>query len=117
MAKTKEPETIRYVWCRLTFVGFHFWKGAPSPVTYLRHPHRHVFHVRASKRVTHNDREVEFITLKSQLQAYIGAAYEGKTFESSCEEIAEDLLETFRLVSCEVSEDGENGATVTKWRQ
>jgi len=32
----------------------------------------------------------------------------------SCEDIAEELIETFDLLNCEVLEDGENGAYL--WR-
>lgn len=101
------------VWVRTTFVGFHRWAAASGAVAFLRDWHRHVFHVRLGVPVFHNDRDVEFLTLKTELDGYIDSYYRGRRFESSCETIAEDLLSRFSGLWCEVSEDGENGATVT----
>lgn len=98
------------VWCTFDFVGFHYWKAAPDQVDFLRPPHRHIFKVKAGVRTT-KSREVEFIQLKDKLVAYVREAYEGKVFTYSCEEIAADLILTFGLSYCEVSEDGENGAS------
>lgn len=100
------------VWFTCQFSAIHRWKNAPAGVAFLRHPHRHVFHVKGGVRVDKLDRQVEFITLKNQVQAYIKEAYENKEFEYSCEMIAADLIETFKLSFCEVSEDGENGAAI-----
>lgn len=98
------------------FVGFHRWSGAPRSVDYLRSRHRHVFHVRAETRVTHNDRDIEFIQFKDQVDAVIAEAQadgDKLNIETwSCEEWASYLLAKLELSKCEVSEDGENGATV-----
>jgi hypothetical protein len=101
------------VWCTLRFTACHYWEDAKPPsVDYLKNAHRHEFHVKAGVKIT-RDRSVEFITLKNQIEAYIKHAYTDKTFTHSCEAIAEDILRTFKLSYVEVSEDGENGATVT----
>ena len=47
---------------------FHQWPDAPEALAFLREPHRHVLHIRAELEVT-EDREVEFIRLKSCLRA------------------------------------------------
>lgn len=116
------------VFCTLQVEGIHFWANCPlDEVAYLRLPHRHVFHIKAYKTVTHADRDVEFIVLKHAIQKYLKAQYfeDGDdrpafanfnihTFGGrSCEMIAEELISKFNLSRCEVNEDGENGAIVT----
>lgn len=102
------------VFCSLQFEGFHNWPGCPfEEVSYLRDRHRHIFHVKAYKRVTHSDRDVEFIMLKNDIQAFIKGLYPtGEMGATSCEMLAEKLIEAFDLCQCEVNEDGENGAIV-----
>lgn len=104
--------TIR-VFCTLQFEGFHQWDAAPPEVGYLSNRHRHIFHVRAEKVVTHEDRDVEFITLKKTVLTTIRdfQAYQD-TSRWSCEAWAGRLLDILNLDKVEVSEDGENGAVV-----
>jgi hypothetical protein len=108
------------VFCTLQLEGIHNWPGCPFPeVDYLRDPHRHVFHIKAHKIVTHNDRDVEFIILKHAVQQHLLDQYWDEKYKClmfgarSCEMIAEELISKFDLSKCEVSEDGENGAIVT----
>lgn len=98
--------------------GIHRYPDAPEGVEFLKHPHRHMFHFRVTVAVTHNDRDIEFILFKRELEAlYTGGAME--IDHKSCEMLAEDLINYIvkaypnRMVSVEVSEDGENGATLT----
>lgn len=128
MPKTIQRRTAE-VYCTLQVEGTHNWPGCPfEEVSYLRDPHRHVFHIKAYKIVTHSDRDVEFIMLKHQIIQYLIGKYwsgwvkndfghTGKALcefgAMSCEMIAEDLITEFDLSRCEVSEDGENGAIVT----
>ena len=102
------------VYVKFTFTGVHFWKKAHGKTSYLKYPHRHEFHVTAIKSVETLDREIEFIQLKEQMLAYCRTRYEKteEPFEFSCEQIAEELSDTFQLASCAVSEDDENGAIV-----
>jgi hypothetical protein len=98
---------------RLRFVGFHRWPGAPDAVAYLANTHRHEFHIEARKQVSALDREIEFITLKRQIGDYLSASYPaGHLGARSCEMLATELCAEFNLSSCEVLEDGENGARV-----
>ena len=42
--------------------GIHYWPTAAAEqpqVSYLQYPHRHVFHFKAMKEVTEEDREIE----------------------------------------------------------
>lgn len=97
--------------------ALHAWPGAPGPVAYLRHLHRHEFHVRAWKRVSHAEREVEIIDLKKRVKVTLDSlcpmTHQGRSFGTlSCESIAIALCEVLHLSRCEVLEDGENGAEV-----
>jgi len=124
--------TVKYnkvVFCTVQIEGTHNWPTCPfDEVDYLRVPHRHVFHIKAYKPVTHSDRDVEFIMLKHLIRDYLVNKY--GTFirhdevtsnvyythcefgAMSCEMIAEELIEKFDLSKCEVNEDNENGAIV-----
>jgi hypothetical protein len=110
------------------FEATHCWKDAPEEVSFLRSPHRHMFHVKASYKVedpTIVRREVEFFTAKKELDAAIrsltsvGCGSDPPHLsEMSCENIAVTLHKTMACFcahvpfSIEVWEDGENGALV-----
>ena len=135
--KRKQPKLVdcTEVYCTLQVEGTHSWPDCPfEEVNYLRVTHRHVFHIKAYKRVYHDDRDVEFIMLKHDISNYIinkyGNVKEDRTTGThtstyrrytlcefgamSCEMIAKELCDEFRLSRCEVSEDGENGAIMTR---
>jgi len=108
------------VYCTLQVEGTHNWPECPfEEVAYLRVPHRHVFHIKAYKNVSHDDRDVEFIMLKHQIKEFFYDGWwnsEQRLFEfgaMSCEMIASRLISEFDLSRCEVSEDNENGAIVS----
>lgn len=104
--------TVR-VFCTLQFEAMHRWPEAKGSVDYLAHPHRHVFHVRCEKTVYHQNRAIEFITLKAQARGIVDAKLKaGGTDTWSCEQWATYLLDMLKLNRCEVSEDNENGAVV-----
>lgn len=115
MTMSTKPVAVSIV-VKFSFEGFHHWPEAPGNHSYLRYPHRHVFHVVAAKRVNHNNRDIEFIVLKRELHRYACSYFGGSPTNChslSCEEMAERLLNTFDLSSCSVLEDDENGAFVT----
>lgn len=98
--------------------GIHCYPDAPNNVEFLKHQHRHIFHFRVTLSVTHNDRDVEFILFKRELENL----YTGGTMlmnYRSCEMLGEELIEYIsreypnRQIQVEVSEDGENGAVIT----
>lgn len=87
-------------------------------VSFLGYPHRHMFHFKVGIEVTHNDRDVEFI----QFKRWIEGLYSTGTLElnsKSCEMMADDLYSHIavkyinRSVTIDVSEDGENGCTIS----
>ena len=101
------------------FVGFHFWKDAPDEVAFLRNRHRHVFNVKASFDVKHEDRQLEFFIMQSKLDDIL---FEYRIAHQvnlgSCEMIAAYVLERFQMEggagdSVAVFEDDENGAVVS----
>ena len=88
--------------------------GDEYDVSFLGHPHRHMFHFKVYLEVFHDDRDVEFIQFKRWLENL----YNKGTLEldyKSCEMMADDLhgqissKYTDRKIWIEVSEDGENG--------
>lgn len=102
--------------------GIHKYPAAATDpklesVSFLGVPHRHIFHFRVTLDVFHNDRDVEFIMFKRELEALYGNGTLQMDYQS-CEMLAESLIEYIsatypgRNISVEVSEDGENGATL-----
>lgn len=100
--------------------GIHKYPGAENikGVEFLAFPHRHIFYFKVSIEVFHNDRDIEFILFKRELENL----YSNGTLEldyKSCEMMADDLYsyisKTYpgRDVIIDVSEDGENGAICT----
>lgn len=101
-------------------IGFHHWKDAPREVAYLRQSHRHVFLVAFTIHdLNHNDRDQEFHLVQKWVTERFDhvldvAAEDGM----SCEMMAQALCIEGRVkyrsrITCTVSEDGENHATVT----
>ena len=109
-----------YVIVTLRVEGLHWWMEAATECPeseFLRHTHRHMFHIKAKKLAMHDDRDIEIIQLKRRINDYLREVYpveNGKVIfrSKSCEMIAKDILLEFKLASCEVLEDGENGAIV-----
>lgn len=101
----------------LQYEALHYWKEAASfekEVSFLEHPHRHLFYITCKKAVNHDDRDVEIILLKRTVIGYLKHAYGGNFGGKSCEMVARELLERFDFEYCLVLEDGENGAEVWK---
>ena len=108
-------------WIYVTFQkeGIHCWPDAKDMpgVEFLANPHRHMFKFRVEIQVFHDDREIEFILFKRELEK----RYDEGTLQldyKSCEMICDDLANTInnkypnRNIELTVSEDGENGATI-----
>lgn len=116
-------ETLISVWCTCRFEALHFWPGASSilpEVAYLEAPHRHMFHVRVELEVQHGNRAIEFVTLQHEVVEFVRKTYEHKVHTNSCETFALGILESVQVkykvtkITVSVSEDGENGAIVTR---
>jgi hypothetical protein len=109
-------------WIEVSFQkeGIHKYPAALddpklADVSFLGYPHRHIFHFYVSLEVEHNDRDVEFILFKRELENL----FETGTMQcdyKSCEMLAEDLINYIqenypkRDITVKVYEDNENGA-------
>jgi len=111
MTKTK-----KYIWVTYQKEGIHRYPDAPKGVEFLRNPHRHMFHFKVQIEVFHDDRDIEFILFKRELEGL----YTNGTLQldyRSCEMMADDLADYIKVnypgrhLVITVSEDGENGAT------
>jgi hypothetical protein len=120
----------RKIWVTFQKEGMHRYPAAATDptlatgdeydVSFLANPHRHIFHFRVWADVIHNDRDIEFIQFKRWLeQLYLGDQSVLQLDYKSCEMIADDLYIQIaarypnRAVTIEVSEDGENGCSIT----
>ena len=92
--------------------------GDEYDVSFLGYPHRHIFHFKVAIEVFHDDRDIEFIQFKRWLENLYGKGTLELDYKS-CEMMATDLYQQInsrypnREVTIDVSEDGENGATMT----
>ena len=130
-AKMAEEKTLRkglsMIWVTFRKEGIHLYPAASSDpklatgdwddVSFLGVAHRHIFHFKVAIQVFHDDRDIEFIQFKRWLESL----YDDKVIElnhKSCEMISDDLAQTInqkypgRKIEIQVSEDGENGATI-----
>src|SRR5882672_2854906 len=91
------------VFSKVFFEGIHCWPACPfEEVSYLRDPHRHIFHITAYKEVCHDDRDVEFIMLKHGIEQFLDIKYPpaqpnlcAQLGATSCEMLARQLMEAF----------------------
>lgn len=117
----------KMIWVTFSREGIHRYPAALEDpklktgdeydVSFLGHPHRHVFHFKVYIEVFHDDRDIEFIQFKRWLNNLYGQG-ELQLDYKSCEMIAEDLYLKInskypgREAWIEVSEDNENGTFV-----
>ena len=99
------------------FEGQHRWPNAPDVVSFLRHPHRHLFGVSVKIQVEDPDRGIEFFMAKQYLADAIRNLKKRGIAEMSCETMALRILEYLRklnipAIECSVDEDGENAGIV-----
>ena len=105
------------VWVTHQHESLHYWPAAKEPVEFLKHPHRHLMHIKLEVNVNNPDREVEFLQLKRELINFCVFRWPyGFVTTHSCEQIAFEVYVHFKciysVVEIQVSEDGENGATL-----
>lgn len=109
-------------WIEVSFQkeGIHKYPAALedpklADVSFLGHPHRHIFHFYVQLEVHHNDRDVEFILFKRELENLFTQGTMQCDYKS-CEMLAEDLIDYIsnkypnRDITVKVYEDDENGA-------
>ncbi len=117
----------KMIWVTFRKEGIHKYPAAltdPSlatgdeyDVSFLGHPHRHIFHFKVWINVTHNDRDIEFIQFKRWLEKLYNEGTMSLDYKS-CEMMSDELQAQIqakypgREVWIEVSEDGENGSFI-----
>jgi hypothetical protein len=119
----------KMIWVTFRKEGIHCYPAALTDpnlatgdkydVSFLGHPHRHIFHFRVWIGVHHNDRDIEFIQFKRWLEElYNGEQAVLQLDHKSCEMMSDELYDMIskkypnREVWIEVSEDGENGSFI-----
>ena len=117
----------RYIKVSFQKEGIHKFPGADTDpkyatggwddVSFLGYPHRHIFYFYVTLGVSHNDRDVEFIQFKRELERLFTKNVIHLDYQS-CEMVAEYLINYIeehypnRAVQVEVYEDNENGGIV-----
>ena len=118
-------KTVNFIYVTFRQEGVHCYPAAATDpqlatgdsldVSFLAHPHRHMFGFKVWIQVFDEDRDIEFIQFKRWLQGLYG----NRTLQlnyKSCEMISDDLAKVImeryqgRKVKIEVSEDNENGS-------
>lgn len=111
-----------YIWVTFQKEGIHRYPAAATDpklqsVSFLGYEHRHIFHFKVELEVFHDNRDVEFIMFKRELENL----YSENTLQldhKSCEMIANDLYCYIsvkypdRNVIISVAEDNENGCRI-----
>ena len=128
-AKMNKDNTLsnaaRSIWVTFRKEGIHKYPAALDDpklatgdeydVSFLGHPHRHIFHFKVAIEVFHDDRDIEFI----QFKRWMENMYADGTMKldyKSCEMISDELYTAItkrypgRKIEIDVSEDGENGS-------
>ena len=119
--KAKTMNTAkRMIWVTFRKEGIHKYPQALTDpnleeVKFLGYPHRHMFHFKVEIEVFHDDRELEFILFKRELEALYAEEGAMTLNFQSCEMIARELAKYIqtkypnRALSISVAEDNENG--------
>jgi len=110
------------IWVKFAKEGVHKYPAALDDpklkdVQFLGYPHRHMFHFEVEVQVFHDDRDIEFILFKRELESLFDAGVlqlDYKSCEMLCDDIANYVLAKYpgRDLTISVSEDNENGSTV-----
>ena len=125
----QDVRPLKMIWVTFRKEGIHCYPAAATDtnlatgdeydVSFLAHPHRHIFHFRVWISVTHNDRDIEFIQFKRWLEKLYHSEQAVLSLDhKSCEMMSDELYDIIskkypnREVWIEVSEDGENGSFI-----
>ena len=109
-----------FIWVTFQKEGIHKYPQALTDpnledVKFLGYPHRHIFHFRVDIEVHHDDRELEFILFKRELENLYSEEGAMTLNYQSCEMIARELAKYIhtkypnRALIISVAEDNENG--------
>jgi hypothetical protein len=103
-----------YIVIQTQFEALHCWPECDiEGVEFLKNTHRHIFHVKMKWRVSHTDRNIEFIQKKREVNLFLSSFNGQDLGRKSCEDIALILSDQFKdCVFISVFEDAENGVEV-----
>ena len=112
----------KYIQVKFQKEGIHCYPAALedpnlADVSFLGHPHRHMFHFKITIEVRHDDRDIEFIQFKRWCEGlYVNGTMQAdyKSCEMLGDELARAIMGKYpnRDLIVEVFEDDENGAIV-----
>ena len=113
-------DSSKMIWVTFQKEGIHNYpEAATDPklldVSFLAHPHRHIFKFKVSIEVFSNNRDIEFIQFKRWLESlYSSMEIHYKSCEMLSDELYLQIMKKYpnRSVKIEISEDGENGSSV-----
>ena len=88
----KNMKSKDFIWVTLQKEGIHKYPAAKDipGVEFLASPHRHIFHFRVELEVMHDDRDVEFILFKRELESLYDKGIMQLDYKS-CEMMAREL--------------------------
>ena len=124
----KVATSTKFIWVTFKKEGIHRYPealtdpalatGDEYDVSFLGHPHRHIFHFRVSIEVTHNNRDIEFIQFKRWLERLYSEGtlvLDYKSTEMMSDDLYVHIAARFpgRAVIIQVAEDGENGCEIS----
>ena len=124
----KKATATKFIWTTFQKEGIHRYPealtdpalatGDEYDVSFLGHPHRHIFHFRVSIEVTHNNRDIEFIQFKRWLERLYSEGtlvLDYKSTEMMSDDLYVHIAARFpgRAVIIQVAEDGENGCEIS----
>jgi hypothetical protein len=113
-----------YIIVSLQIEGLHNWPEARTMIPemgFLADIHRHIFHIKATKLVDHDDRDIEIILFKRKIFDWLHVQFDKTRIgvcnfgPRSCETIARLIADEFDCSAVEVLEDNENGSVVIKY--
>jgi len=105
-----------FIYATTKFEAFHKYVDAPEQVNFLRTLHRHLFGVKVWIEVFHNDRDIEFLIFKQEINDLINDLVSEDKVVGSCEMVSDYLYHQIRIkypnreIRIEVNEDDENGS-------
>ncbi|MDR2586377.1 MAG: hypothetical protein LBC84_09235 [Prevotellaceae bacterium] len=95
--------------------GIHHYPEATGREEFLKHPHRHIFHIECRFEVTGSNREIEIFNQQFKIDEYFSHLYgiPANFGAMSCEMIAEQIVQDFNKCQyVKITEDGEGGAVI-----
>lgn len=110
----------RFVRIKTQHEFIHCWPEAPTSVYFLNTAHRHMLHLEVTVSVAHNDRDIEFIMLKREVDLWWQIYSKEWPIRTSCEDVCTKLIKYLqqqygvdRSYAVAAYEDGENGAIIS----